>query len=265
MSTGTGVRAHSRARIAARTLRTDRWWIQPTVTVVALALFIVYATYRAFSGEHYFAEPYLSPFYSPCITDACVDGSSHLGVWVRDWWPLSPAVLILVLPLSLRFTCYYYRRAYYRSFWASPPACAVAEPHRRYTGETRFPLIIQNAHRLALYVAFAYNVLLGYDAALAFRSPEGEWGHAGLGTVILVVNAVLLALYSVSCHSCRHMVGGRLRNFSRNPVRYRAWTMVTRLNARHSMFAWVSLGWVAFTDFYVWMVASGTFTDPRIF
>lgn len=264
MAPTTGVQAPSRARITVRSLRTDRWWIQPTVTAIVLLAFVAYATYRAFVGEYYFSEPYLTPFYSPCITDACVEGSSHLGS-LGGWWPLSPAVLILVIPLSLRLTCYYYRKAYYRSIWASPPACAVAEPHRSYSGETRFPLILQNIHRYALYLALAYNVLLAYDAVLTFRSPSGEWGHVGLGTLIFVTNAVLLGLYSLSCHSCRHIIGGRLRSFSKHPVRYRAWGLVSTLNGKHAQLAWVSLIWVAFTDFYVWMLASGTFTDPRLF
>jgi hypothetical protein len=261
----TGTQAPSRAQIAVRTLRKDRWWAYPTITAIVLLAFVAYATYRAFSGEHYFADPYLTPFYSPCITADCAEDARHLGTWVGDWWSLSPAVLILVIPLSLRLTCYYYRKAYYRSFWASPPACAVAEPHRRYSGETRFPLILQNVHRYALYLALAYNVLLAYDAAISFRSPEGEWGHMGLGSLILVTNAILLALYSLSCHSCRHIVGGRLRNFSRHPIRYRAWSAVSVLNSRHARLAWVSLFWVAFTDFYIWMVASGTWSDPRFF
>ncbi|MGH8826525.1 MAG: hypothetical protein ACRDVZ_02780 [Jiangellaceae bacterium] len=260
-----GTRSPSRARITARTLRTDRWWLEPLVTAAVLFAFVVYATYRAFSGENYFAEPYLSPLYSPCVTTACVEGSAHLGTQIGSWWPWSPALLILVIPLSLRLTCYYYRKAYYRSFWLSPPACAVAEPHRGYSGETRFPLILQNVHRYALYLALAYNLLLFYDAVLSFRSPEGEWGHMGLGSLILVINAVLLALYSASCHSCRHIIGGRLRNFSRHPIRYRAWGIVTRLNTKHPHIAWISLVFVAFTDFYVWMVASGTIADPRFF
>ena len=51
----------------------------------------------------------------------------------------------------------------------------------------------------------------------------------GLGTVVLLVNVVLIWLYTLSCHSCRHTVGGRLKHFSKHPVRYRAWT---RLAAR---------------------------------
>jgi hypothetical protein len=260
-----GLHTPSRAKITARTLRQDRWWVYPTITAAVLLAFVVYATFRAFSGEHYFAEPYLTPLYSPCITSACVEGSAHLGVWIGDWWPFSPAVLILIIPLSLRLTCYYYRKAYYRSFWMSPPACAVGEPHGSYSGETRFPLILQNIHRYALYLALAYNVLLTYDAVMSFRSPEGEWGHMGLGSLVMVVNAVLLGLYSLSCHSCRHIVGGKLRHFSKHPVRYQAWKGVSVLNGHHAKIAWASLVFVAFTDFYVWMVASGTWSDPRFF
>jgi hypothetical protein len=255
--------APRRATIEERTLRTDRWWVQPLITVVALLLFIVYATFRAFQNAYYFAEPYVSPFYSPCLTTQC-KGDTFPHLFTGPSW-ISPALYILIFPLSIRLTCYYYRKAYYRSFWLSPPACAVGEPHRRYSGETRFPLIFQNIHRYALYAALIINVILFYDAVLAFRDETGAWGHMGLGTLILLVNAVLLALYSVSCHSCRHIVGGRLNNFSRHPLRYRAWTLVSKLNARHMQFAWASLFTVAFADFYVFLLATGTITDLRFF
>ena len=68
------------------------------------------------------------------------------------WWIISPAIIVLVVPLGFRLTCYYYRKAYYRSLLLSPPACAVREPRRRYTGETRFPLIMQNVHRWFFYL-----------------------------------------------------------------------------------------------------------------
>lgn len=252
-----------RAAIAERTLRTDRWWVQPLLTVVVLVLFIAYSTFRAFQNAHYYAEPYISPFYSPCITTRC-EGDSFPEFFTGPVW-ISPAIYILVLPLGIRLTCYYYRKAYYRSFWLSPPACAVAEPHRRYTGETRLPLLGQNIHRYFLYAALVFNVILFYEAVNAFKDETGEWGHMGLGTLILLVNAVLLFLYSVSCHSCRHIVGGRLNNFSRHPLRYRAWGLVSRLNARHMQYAWVSLFTVALADFYVFLLATGTITDLRFF
>ena len=175
----------------------------------------------------------------------CVPGSDDFGRLVGDWYPLSPALLILVFPLGFRMTCYYYRKAYYRSFWLSPPACAVAEPHRTYTGETRAPLILQNSHRWFFYAGLAFNVILTWDAVLGFRNSDGEWGHMGLGTVVLLTNATLLWLYSLSCHSCRNTIGGRLKHFSKHPMRYRMWTFVSRLNTSHPLFAWISLFGVA--------------------
>jgi hypothetical protein len=257
---GTG--APGRATIAARTLRTDRWWIQPAITVGVLVAFIVYSTVRAFENANYFVEPYISPFYSPCITTAC-EGDTFPKLFTGPSF-LTPALYILIVPLGFRLTCYYYRKAYYRSFWMSPPACAVAEPHKTYTGETRFPLVFQNAHRYFFYLGLVFNVILTYDAVTAFRDAEGRWGHMGLGTLVLLANAALLWLYSLSCHSCRHIVGGRLNNFSRHPVRYRFWTL-SKLNARHMQFAWVSLFGVALTDLYVRLLATGTITDLRFF
>ena len=69
----TGVTGPSRASIDARTLRADRWWLSPLVTFVVFTAFVVYATWRAFSGAYYYASPYLSPFYSPCIATGCED------------------------------------------------------------------------------------------------------------------------------------------------------------------------------------------------
>ena len=87
----------------------------------------------------------------------------------------------------------------------------------------------------------------------------------GFGTVILLVNAVMLFLYSLSCHSCRHIVGGKLNSFSRHPARYKAWGLVSKLNARHMQYAWISLFTVAFADFYVFLLATGTISDLRFF
>jgi hypothetical protein len=255
-----------RAAIAQRHLRVDRWWVQPAVTVAALTAFTIYATWRAFANADYYAAPYVSPFYSPCLAENCVDMRDGPNVALfGDWWTLSPALIFLILPLGFRLTCYYYRKAYYRSFWASPPACAVAEPHQKYTGETRFPLIIQNSHRYFFYAAAAIAVILTYDTLLAFRNAEYEWGHAGLGTLIFLVNIVLVWAYTLSCHSCRHIMGGKLKSFSRNPVRYRMWTWVSRLNGRHMLLAWLSLASLALSDLYVYLVASGAFDDPQLF
>src|SRR5262249_23057452 len=152
--------------------RTDGWWYLPTATVVGFLSFVVYTTWAALQGTHYHWGPYLSPFYSPLLvsTDPSIDG--WFGQWPR-WWPsllpASPAVLILVFPGSFRFTCYYYRKAYYRSFAGSPPACAVGPlaAGRPYKGETWF-LLFQNLHRYAMYFALAFVVFLGKDAIESF-------------------------------------------------------------------------------------------------
>lgn len=255
-----------RAAIPQRTLRRDRWWIQPAVSATVLLAFIAYSTWAAFQNADYYYKPYISPFYSPCIASVCNAaraGATHgmhvpnLGI-IGTWWPISPAILIVIFPLGFRMTCYYYRRAYYRSLLFSPPGCAVGEPRKRYTGETRFPLVLQNIHRYFFYVGVIFNVILTYDAVDAFRSHTGGWGHVGVGTAVLVVNAVLLWLYTLSCHSCRHIVGGRLKHFSKHPVRFWFWGVVTKLNARHMELAWASLIFVALTDVYVRLVSSGT-------
>jgi hypothetical protein len=259
-----GTTAPGRAQISARTLRTDRWWVQPAVTVVVLVAFIIYATIRAFANDYYYSAPYISPFYSPCLATNCVPGSGEISIF-GDWWKLSPALIILIFPLGFRLTCYYYRKAYYRGFWSSPPACAVAEPHGKYTGERRFPLVLNNVHRYFFYAGLIFNVILTYDAVIAFRDSAGAWGHMGLGTLVLLANAALLWLYSLSCHSCRHVMGGRLTHFSKHPVRYKAWTFVSKLNTRHMAFAWASLIGVALADLYVALVAGGTISDLRFF
>jgi hypothetical protein len=104
-------------------------------------------------------------------------------------WGLSPALLILIFPLGFRLTCYYYRKAYYRGFWASPPACGVSEPHQKYSGETRFPLILQNIHRYFFYAALPVAGILTYDTVLAFRNADYEWGHMGLGTLVFLAKS----------------------------------------------------------------------------
>jgi hypothetical protein len=249
------------------TLRTDRWWLQPVVTVSILTAFVIYSTWSAFNPHNYYAgaalgRDLISPFYSPCLASSCAAGS-RAGFFLQGW-PLSPALLILIFPLGFRLTCYYYRRSYYRAFWWSPPACAVSDKHATYSGETRFPLIMQNAHRYFFYAGLVFNALLTYDAIRAFHQPGIGWGVT-VGTLVLTLNATLLWLYSLSCHACRHLCGGQVKSFKAAPIRYRLWKLVTPLNARHMNFAWASLIFVALTDVYVRLVASGAITDLRLF
>ena len=232
------------------TMRRDTWWVEPLITVIALTLFCIYATWRALAGEYYYVEPYLSPFYSPFIKPG--------------WWRFSPAILILWAPLGFRLTCYYYRKAYYRSFFWSPPACAVRPrvEEGTYTGEMRFPFILQNLHRYFLYAATIVVLFLWYDAIKAFFFEDGF--GIGVGSIVLLVNAFLLSMYSFSCHSFRHLIGGKLDVMSKCPNRHKLWRCVSDQNENHMFWAWISLFVVALADLYVMLVAKGIITDVRL-
>ena len=240
------------------TSRSDRWWIKPVITVVVLGFFGLYAMWRAFENQFFEFGPVLTPFYSPLLPIE----------WNIGGWRISPAFYILVFPLSFRLTCYYYRLAYYRAFFWDPPACAVAEPMSRknYTGERRFPLILQNLHRYAFYAAAIFIFILSYDVIKSLFWEDGF--HLGVGTLVLAINVVLLATYTFSCHSFRHLIGGKVNCYSCTLVsrtRYGIWKQVSFLNARHSLYAWASLVSVMVADFYIRLVASGVIQDFRFF
>ena len=251
------------------TYRTDLWWLQPTITFLVLGFFICYGTWRVFNPVNYWFGNYLSPMYSPEIWG---DSPHSLLGPKPGWWPswmfFSPAMLILWAPGGFRFTCYYYRGAYYKSFWGDPPGCAVGEPRKHYLGENWLPLILQNAHRYFLYIALIFNCFLCYDAYQSFFFSDGGAGKVfgvGVGSIVITLNATFLGLYSLSCHSFRHLVGGYIDQLTRKPVQQKAWGCASCLNKNHPVYAWISLLWVMFTDIYVQMVSSGTWTDWRIF
>jgi hypothetical protein len=260
--------ASLQGRALGRTMRRDVWWVQPLLVFLGLGAFLVYSTWAAFQGTHYFSGPYLSPFYSPELFGA----SPHALFgpkpgWWPAWIPFSPALLILWAPGLFRLTCYYYRGAYYKSFWADPPACAVAEPRKTYLGEQSFPLILQNVHRYFLYLALGLLLFLAHDVwkALWFTDPAGNKTFGiGLGTLILGANVVLLSGYAFGCHSLRHLLGGFLDQPSRAPVCQKAYNCVSCFNRRHMMWAWASLCSVMLADVYVRLCSMGVWSDWRI-
>jgi hypothetical protein len=245
------------------TMRRDAWWKQPAVVFTILSAFIIYSTWAAFQNAHYHFGPYLSPFYSPEIFGASPHSVfGNLPDWFPKWIPFSPALLILWAPGGFRFTCYYYRGAYYKAFWGDPPACAVGEPRSNYRGERKFPLIMQNIHRFFLYVALLFLLFLAHDAWKAMWFKDGF--GIGVGTIVLTLNVVFLGSYTLSCHSLRHLVGGRFDEMSDKPVCQKAYQCASKMNAKHMNFAWISLFWVAFSDLYVRLCSMGIWTDFRI-
>jgi hypothetical protein len=258
-----------RRRGWGETMRRDAWWIQPVVVFVILSSFLAYATWAAFQNAHYEYGNYLSPFYSPLLL-----GDSP-NAWFGPkpgWWPallpFSPALIILPFPAGFRFTCYYYRGAYYKAFWSDPPSCTVGEPRKGYRGESSFPLIIQNIHRYFLYFALIFLVFLSHDAwkAMWFTNPAtgAEEFGIGIGTLLLAANVVLLGGYTLGCHSFRHLVGGYLDRLSSAPARKRVYDCASCLNRGHMRWAWLSLFIVAFCDIYIRLLSMGVLTDIRI-
>jgi len=274
------------------TSRKDAWWLNPLLVFVGLMLFIVYSTWAGLEGKYFEIRehpdsftgpevaPYLSPFYSPLLYDA---QSPH--AWIRQdrpgWWPagvpFSAAMLILAGPGLFRLTCYYYRKAYYRAFWADPPACAVGEPRQSYWGENHWPLLLQNVHRYTLYVALFFLVMLWIDVVEAFRWPTEGGGHRlgmGLGTVVMLINVVLLSGFTFGCNSFRHLSGGRFNCFNcdaagrytpQKRTGYYTWRFSTFFNDRHMLWAWLSLFSVGFADLYIRLCAMGVWKDVRFF
>ena len=251
------------------TMRRDAWWVQPVVVFTVLTAFIVYATWAAFQNANYTFGPYLSPFYSPELFGASPNawfGPRPAG-W-PTWLPFSPALIILPFPGLFRVTCYYYRGAYYKAFWADPPSCAVGEPRDEYLGEHSFPLILQNVHRYFLYIALAFLVFLAHDVWKALWWTDAATGRTsfgvGVGTLVLAANVVLLGGYTLGCHSLRHIVGGHLDRLAGRPVRQAAYACASCLNRTHMRWAWMSLVGVAFADLYVRLCAMGVWHDFRI-
>ncbi len=258
------------------TSRPDSWWLQPLAVFLGFSAFIVYSTWAAFQGvsdmktgvpSYWYGgngANYLSPFYSPEFWGVSPHAIGKLPSWWPSWAPFSPAFLILWIPAGFRFTCYYYRGAYYKAFWADPINCAVGEPRKTFLGEKSFPLIMQNVHRYFFYLAVLFIVLLAHDAwkGMWFTDVTGvKHFGLGVGTVVMILNPIFLGLYTFGCHSLRHLIGGFLDSKTKAPSCAKAYNCVTCLNTKHMMWAWVSLFWVGFTDIYIRLCATGHIND----
>lgn len=288
-------------RRLGETSRADAWYMQPLAVFLGFTAFIVYATWAGTRADNFFANAahpsvvvsggtavahYLCPMYSPVLFDIPGLRSGHAWfgeapTWLVDmfgWLPFgltySPAMLVLMAPAGFRFTCYYYRGAYYKAFWADPPNCAVGEPGfrgTRYRGEEKLPLILQNIHRFFLYLALGFVVVLSYDGVISYIYTVGAPGAehkvfgVGVGSLIMTLNPILIAGYTFGCHSLRHLVGGKKDCIGSGNVRRTVYDCVSCFNRSHMKWAWVSLIWVGFTDLYVRMVASGVWTDYVLF
>ena len=218
-------------------------WLYPTFVVVALSLFALYAAWVVLFFKDGRSGPYLSPFNSPEFRVTVAGFAIPTGIWI--FW----------IPLAFRATCYYYRKAIFRSYLWHPRSCAAQEPSRgTYQGETRF-FVFNNLHRFAFYVTALQVAVLWFDAIVAFTH-NGAF-HFGLGNVLMLVNVACLSGYTFGCHAFRHMAGGGLDCFSCHRARYQLWKGVTVLNVRHDSWAWVSMFTVWGVDLYIRLLQVG--------
>ena len=242
-----------------QTRRVDNWWVQPVVVFSVFLHSLSIPLGRRCKGS-ITASGRISRLFTRRNCSALTAGLAKCRHWMPVW--VTAAMLILWAPGGFRVTCYYYRGAYYKAFWADPPSCTVGEPRKTYLGERSFPLIVQNIHRYFLYLALVFLVILGRDVWNAFWF-NGRFG-IGVGTLVLLANLVLLTSYTFGCHSFRHLVGGFRDRLAGAPTRKRVYDCVSCLNRRHMLFAWCSLFSVAFADLYVRMCSMGVWTDWRI-
>jgi len=232
------------------------WWIEPALTVVCYSAFVIYASWSVFSGTVVAYDPYLSPFFSTWLGFGLIK-VPIIGILIP---------ILAVIPLGLRGSCYYYRKSYFRSFFWDPPACAIQELKRgRYHGETRFPWVLNNYHRYFLLLSLIVVFFLWIDVVRAFTF-DGHF-FVGLGSVVMLVNVILLSLYSLTCHSFRYLMGGSIDRFSRaraGRLWHRLVMVLDRANPQHGAWAWYSMFSVALTDVYIRLLMAGVIHEPRV-
>lgn len=235
------------------TNRSDHWLSGTLLILLGLILGFGYLTWAAVQNAHYSWGPYVSPIYS--------------SPYVPEWWTISPAFLLLWIPAGFRLSCYYGRKIYYRALFADPAACAVDEPYRHhYSGEKKFPFVLQNIHRYFLYFAIGLTILHWYELVTSIFFKSGF--YLGLGTLILLIDTLALTFYVFGCHSLRNWVGGNKRSFSKcsgcPKVSYHAWKGVNLLNQFHGKWFWISLFSIAAADIYIRLLSMGVLTfDPH--
>lgn len=242
--------------------RKDNWWIKPLIQGLIILIFIAYTTMILFLPENIVGSGEFGNYHSPIFDLSITTPLAKAIGWPNT--PLLPAaLLVLWIPIGYRATCYYMRRIYYRSFFGNPPACATNGVNFRrgsYTGERMLPFILNNFHRWFLYFAIALALFHWVELPNAFNmGTNGKFVfRIGLGTVLLVLDTVLLSFYVLSCHAFRHLIGGGTECFSCSGVKtvqYHSWHIVSKLNEYHGTFFWLSLISVMIADFYIRLLA----------
>ncbi len=180
----------------------------------------------------------------------------------------SPTVLLVPVAGLLRLTCYAFRKNYHRHLFKHPLDCTTSargdSETRSYSGETKF-FRLENAHRYFVYAGIAILPFFYYDMV-------GSITYAGgltlrLGSVLMAAEVVALTLWLASCHSIRHLVGGRTDcygcEFAGNK-KNAVWRGQSYLNRHHELLAWAGLILIVAVDLYLRGLAAGMPIDATI-
>jgi hypothetical protein len=241
--------------------RQDRWWVEPLIAGITLVAFAVYSIvvaaqqrnyeYFGSNGAHYVSPLFSVPWFG-------IDAAT-----LAEKLPFSPAFLWLWIPVGFRATCYYFRRVYYRAFFASPSGCSVPEMKRAYKGERVFPLSVNNLHRYFWYLSVFVLFFHWIEVVRSFNF-GGSFG-IGIGSLLIATDVALLSYYIFSCHAWRHIAGGCINCFSKSKARHTLWQRISKLNESHGFWGWASLMSIWLTDIYIRACASGAISDFRLF
>ena len=259
-----------------RTNRIDNWLRQPLAMGIALTAAMIYTAVRLFlypDTIHYEVNgaTVMSPIFSPNVLEWELCGLKEWGETDAPSW-VNAAILVLWIPFGFRGTCYYMRRVYYRTFFASPVACWVDEPEINkkigYKGEKRL-FIFNNLHRYFLYAAMIILAIKWWDVTHTLHFTEGAaqgWGIC-IGTLVMGFEAFLLTMYVTSCHALRHLAGGVLDRWT-SPIaklRGKLFGRISVLNRSHGFWFWTSLTFVFLGDLWVLAVDAGMVSDMVLF
>lgn len=225
--------------------RHDAWFVSPVIMAIAGVVAVGYLFWAAIQGEHYTSGPYLSYIYAT--------------PFIPSWWHISPAFILIWIPIGFRLTCYYARQAYYRAGFGDPIACGLDEPYRgAYHGETRLPFFLNNLHRYFLY--FAIMLLILHWFHLMHATVRSGEIYLGIGTLFMAVDTIALTFYVGGCHSLRYILGGSKRMISCGrcgKIRHSAWRLSSFFNQFHDKWFWISLYSVIFADLYIRLLSMG--------
>ena len=181
--------ARGRVRIEGP-VRWDQWWVEPALVVLVLGAFIVYSTWAALQNAHYYAAPYLSPFYSPCLSTDCqhvtvplfgkMPALPILGVARRLPDPLGARALpadLLLLPEGLLPVL----------LGGAAGVRGERRPPDVHGGDALPASIFQNLHRY-ISTGGAVHHRSGLRRAPGVPVPGGRFG-IGVGTLVMCLNA----------------------------------------------------------------------------